>query len=179
VPFLLRLPRALHATLTERAAHEGLSLNEYCTRRLGAPEPPSVTRIDIGAIVEPAVRVAGGHFVGLIAHGSTVRGEASTSSDVDVLVVVDRGLPLTRDVYREWDIANHERRGSRLDAHFIHLPERPSRAASVWCEAAIEGVVLVDVDGRVEQTLREVRRAIGEGRLVRKRAHGQPYWAAA
>ena len=45
----------------------------------------------------------GAHLVGIIVHGSSARGEARTTSDVDVLVVVDLALALTRALYRRWD----------------------------------------------------------------------------
>lgn len=179
MPFLLRLPPALHADLVGRAAAEGLSLNQYCVRSLRAGGPSMGPWLDVGGLVARARRVVHEHFVGLIAHGSMERGEASTSSDVDVLVVVDRSQPLTRDVYRQWDAEQVEASGVPVDVHFVQLPESPDRAGSVWCEAAIEGTVLADTKGRVRCALRDVRRTIGEGRLVRKRAHGQPYWTAA
>ena len=33
--------------------------------------------------------------------------------------------------------------------------------------------------GHVDDALIQIRRAIADGRLVRKRAHGQPYWTVA
>lgn len=94
--------------------------------------------------------------------------------------VVNRDLPLTRELYRRWDDeSGGPADGQVLDAHFVHLPGSTDRIGGVWCEAAIEGVVLADTGGRVSRALRDVRRAIGEGRLVRRRAHGQPYWTAA
>ena len=178
--FLLRLPPALHAELAERARAEGLSLNEYCVRCLWAGGLSAGPGLDVRGLAARARRVVGEHFVGLIVHGSMARGEPSTSSDVDVLVVVDRALSLTRDLYRQWDAEQGETSGVLLDVHFVQLPESADRAGSVWCEAAIEGTVLADdTEGRVARTLRDVRRTIGEGRLVRKRAHGQPYWTAA
>lgn len=178
--FLLRLPAALHRSLAERAASEGLSLNEYCVRRLRAGDGPVDTGVDVGAVIDRARRIAGAHVLGVIVHGSRVRGDASTSSDIDVLIVVDRDLPLTRELYRRWDDEGGDPGdGQVLDAHFIHLPDSTDQVGGVWCEAAIEGVVLADATGRVSRALRDVRRAISEGRLVRRRAHGQPYWTAA
>ena len=101
------------------------------------------------------------------------------ASDVDVLIVVERTLALTRDLYRKWDRAPVDWEGRPVDAHFVHLPEAPERAGGVWCEAAIDGVVLDDLDSRVERTLQRIRRAIADGTLVRKHAHGQPHWTVA
>jgi hypothetical protein len=96
-----------------------------------------------------------------------------------VLVVVERRLALTRALYRAWGRAPLEWAGRPVDAHFVHLPEDASGAGGVWCEAAIEGIVISDTDSRVEQALVGIRQAIAEGRLVRKQMHGQPYWTAA
>ena len=179
VRFLLRLPSALHRLLTERADAHGLSLNEYCVRRLAGPESIAVAHPGAMAIRARAGAVAGRHLAGLILHGSWTRGEARSTSDVDVLVVVDRREALTRALYRTWDAVPLSWDGRSVDVHFIHLPDNPDRAGAVWCEAAIDGVVLDDRGGRVESTLRQIRRAIAEGRLVRRHAHGQPYWTVA
>ncbi|MGE4162789.1 MAG: toxin-antitoxin system HicB family antitoxin [Vicinamibacterales bacterium] len=178
VRFLLRLPTALHEGLAARAASLGLSLNEYCVRRLGAPEPPASV-LDSAGLFRRAEAVAGSRLAGLLVHGSVVRGEARTSSDLDVLIVVDTALPLTRSLYRAWDEGNLAVEGTAIDAHFVHLPSEPERAGSVWCEAAVEGLLLWDRDGRVQQTLVTIRRAIAGGRLVRRQLHGQPYWTVA
>lgn len=177
--FLLRLPAALKAELTENAAEEGLSLNEYCVQRLAAPDLRVAPRAQMAAVLASARRVAGAHLRGLIAHGSWVRGESRTTSDVDVMVVVDGGLSLTRALYRTWDASSPMWDDRSVDAHFVHLPLPSERPSSVWCELAVEGLLLSDRDGSVSATLIDVRRSIAAGRLVRKTSHGQPYWTAA
>lgn len=95
------------------------------------------------------------------------------------MVVVDRALPLTRGLYRAWEAAAPTWDGRVVDAHFVHLPPRAGHPSSVWCELAVEGVLLSDRDGVIPAALIGVRRAIAQGQLVRKTAHGQPYWTAA
>lgn len=164
--------------MARSAAHD-LSLNEYCIRHLAGPEPVAVRHPSILRIQERAIEVAGARLIGIVAHGSWARNEMRTSSDVDVLIVVERSLALTRELYRHWDRSPVEWDGRRVDAHFVHLPDAPESAGGVWCEAAIDGIVLDDLDGRVERTLQRIRHAIVDGRLVRKHAHGQPYWTVA
>jgi hypothetical protein len=48
----------------------------------------------------------------------------------------------------------------------------------LWAEAALDGVVLFERGLVVSKRLAAVRRDIVAGRLVRRLAHGQPYWAA-
>ncbi len=177
--FLLRLPAALHRELVANASAEALSLNEYCVRRLGGPDLRIAARQEVAAVLASAAAVAGAHLLGVIAHGSWVRSEARDSSDVDVMIVVDGSVPLTRSLYRAWDSAAPTWDGRTVDAHFVHLPAAGSRASSVWCELAVEGLLLSDRDGALSAALVDVRRAIAHGRLVRKTAHGQPYWTEA
>ena len=126
-------------------------------------------------VLDRARAVAGSHLLGLVAIGSWARGTASADSDIDVLVVVDANLPLTRDVYRRWDRDPPSLEGRLVDAHFIHLAPHDTPSA-VWCEAATEGRVWYDPTGVVEATLVGLRRAIATGRVVRSSIHGQPYW---
>jgi hypothetical protein len=44
----------------------------------------------------------------------------------------------------------------------------------VGCEAAVDGLVWYDRDGRLAARLAEVRRALADGRVVRAFVHGQP-----
>jgi len=175
VRFLLRLPAAVHDTATQGAAIHGVSLNEYCVRRLSLTGPPLTLHPDAAAVVARAQAVAPGRVLGVVLHGSWARGEARAASDVDVLVVVASDVQLTRALYRHWDQEPVLWEGRSVDAHFVHLPEA-AHGGGVWCEAAIDGHVLSDPEGRVGAALATVRRAIADGRLVRKRVHGQPYW---
>ena len=175
----MRLPPALHATLVAQAAHDGLSLNAYCVQRLGGPDLQVSPREHVAGVIANASKVAGPHMLGVIAHGSWVRGEARDSSDLDVMIVVDRALPLTRRLYAAWDAEKPTCDGRAVDAHFVHLPSSIARPSGVWCELAVEGLLLSDRDGLLSSALIGVRRAIAGGRLVRKTAHGQPYWTEA
>ena len=177
--FLLRLPAALHRLVLDRAERRGLSLNEYITRRLAGPEAQASVEALTPVLLARARAVAGAHVVGAILHGSWTRGEARSTSDVDALIVVNGNVPLTRALYRKWDEEPMVWEGRTVDVHFAHLPRSVAKAGSVWCEAAIEGQLLADTDGRLERALRDIRRAIADGQLVRKRIHGQPYWTVA
>lgn len=177
--FLLRLPAGLHAALVRRAAARDLSLNEYLVRRLAGAEPHPSSETLTPLLLARAQTVAGARVIGAIVHGSWTRGEARAASDVDVLIVVDESLSLTRALYRAWDQEPITWQGRSVDVHFVHVPRAVDRAGGVWCEAAIEGRLVADTSGRVEDALLDIRRAIADGRLVRKRVHGQQYWTSA
>ena len=174
--FLLRLPPALHARLRTSAAAAGVSLNEYCVRRLAAE--PGWADTDASALVRHATDVVGDALVGVILYGSWARGRATPTSDVDALIVVDRRVPLTRSLYRTWDERPVTWQDRRVDAHFVHPPEADV-TGNVWPEAALDGIVLFERRLELSTALAVVRRDIASGRLVRRIVHGQPYWTAA
>ena len=154
-----------------------MSLNEYCVRRLTGGGGGG--DVDAAPILAHARHVAGPDVIGAILHGSSARGEASDTSDVDLLLVVDRSVALSRALYAAWDDNPPHLAERPLDVHFVHLPADSRAPGALWCEAALDGVILADRDGTIAGTLRDVRRAIAEGRVVRRRAHGQPYWTTA
>jgi predicted nucleotidyltransferase len=176
---LLRLPVALHQALVRAAAARDLSFNEYCVRRLGAPASADDASAARTLVVDRARGACGDRLVGVVVLGSWARGEAAASSDIDVLVVTDARMPVTRDLYRAWDREPLAVEGRRVDAHFVNLPDPGAAPTALWCEAAVDGLVWYDRDGAVGSRLGEVRRAIAAGTVVRAFAHGQPYWKGA
>lgn len=177
--FLLRIEAGLHAALRAAAAAAGLSLNEYCARKLAAPVGELAVFDAAAGAVHRAAAVAGDALVGVVAFGSWARSEMHDASDVDLLVVVDAGLELSRTLYARWDEEPVAINGRRAEPHFVTMPP-PGAAPPVglWAEAAIDGVVLFSRDLGLHRQLAAVRRELIEGRVVRKTVHGQPYWVA-
>jgi predicted nucleotidyltransferase len=175
--FVLRIDPGLHATLRRAAAEAGLSLNEYCARKLALPSA-GVTEAAAEAI-RSAARVAGASLAGVVAFGSWARGEMATSSDVDLLIVVDDELPIDRALYRAWDEAPVWWDGHPVEPHFVHLPPEGAPVSSVWAEVAVGGVVLFERALVVSRQLVAVREQIAAGRIIRRTIHGQPYWVEA
>lgn len=175
--FVLRLPPALHAELRDAARRSGLSLNEYCVRALSAPG--TYPTGPGAAIAAQAVAHFGPDLVGVLLYGSWVRGEATAMSDIDALVVVEASRPITRALYHEWDRTPLEHDGHPIETHLVRLPAPEDAPGTLWLEAALDGVVVLDRDGRIARYLGRVRRDIAAGERVRHRAHGQPYWTTA
>jgi len=115
-------------------------------------------------------------LVAVAAFGSWARGETADGSDVDVLVVLERRVRLSRSLYRKWDQAPLALGGRAIDVSFAHLPPVEETVAGIWAEVAVDGVVLLDVDLRLSRRLVRVRHDVVEGRIVRRTAHGQGYW---
>jgi predicted nucleotidyltransferase len=176
---LLRLPADLHRALVRAAAASQLSFNEFCVRRLQAPMSAHETSALPALVVDRARVVFGDRLLGVLVLGSWARGTPAAASDIDVLIVIDAETPLTRDLYRDWDREPLAFEGRAIDAHVAHVSEPGAAPTAVWCEAAVDGIVWYDRDGAIVRRLGEVRRAIGEGAVVRAFAHGQPYWKGA
>lgn len=175
--FVLRIDPRLHAALREAADASGLSLNEFCARKLAAPGVavggPAAKAVERGAAV------AGGALVGVVAFGSWTRDELTARSDVDLLVVLDANAPLERRLYGRWDASPLRWEGHRVEPHFVHLPPAGARISGLWAEAATDGLVIFERDFSVSRRLAAIRRRIVSGELVRRRVHGQPYWVEA
>ena len=143
--FLLRMPPPLHAALDGAARSAGLSLNEYCVRRLAA-FGVGMDDGDAVALVARAGAVAGGALMGVLLHGSWIRGDATATSDVDAIVVVEPRVRLSRALYRTWDEQPVTWKGRPVDAHFVHPPATTPLAvcgrkqrSTDWCCSTAAG----------------------------------------
>lgn len=175
--FVLRISPGLHAALRAAAAAEGMSLNDYCARKLAAPVGCLAANGGAVAAVERAAELVGGDLVGVVAFGSWARDELADGSDIDLLVVLAPTTPLTRELYRRWDKAPVAWDGRPVEPHFVHLPPTADPPGGLWPEVALDGIVLFERGLELSAHLARVRRAIAAGRLVRRLVHGQPYWA--
>ena len=175
--FLLRIDSGLHAALRAGAAAAGTSLNDYCARKLAAPGLLPVG--PAGEVVARCARQIGDALSGVVAFGSWARSAAAAGSDIDVLIVVDGGVRLTRSLYRPWDVEPLVWEGHRVEPHFVHAPADRGRPSSLWLEVAVDGLVLHDRDLEVSRLLASIRARIVESGMRRQWSHGQPYWVSA
>lgn len=131
------------------------------------------------ATVNRAARIIGSALVGVIVFGSWVRGEHGAGSDVDVLIVTEPDVEIRRELYRRWDRAPVVWDGLPVEPHFVQLPPPDATPAGIWAEVAMDGLVLFERNLTVTRRVIEIRHWIAEGRIVRRYAHGQPYWTVA
>jgi len=172
--FLVRIDPDLHAHLRVEARRAGISLNDCCVRKLSSPEPglsaPAL------ATLRHVESVLGEPVLGAVVYGSWARGETTSESDVDVLLVLPATADITRELYRRWDAGPPGWEGRVIEPHFVRLPDPGAEITGTWAEAALDGIVLFDPTLLVSRTLSSIRRRMADGEIVRRMAHGQPYW---
>lgn len=175
--FLLRIEPALHSALREAARAAGVSLNDYCTRKLAAPGV-NVAGPETDAVLEAAA-ILGDRLVGVAVFGSWARGDETARSDVDLLVVAQSSVPITRELYTSWDRRELAWEGHSVEPHFVRLIDPRAEVSGLWAEVAVDGIVLFERGLALSKCLVQVRRRIVQGDLVRRLAHGQAYWVDA
>ena len=173
---LLRTEPSVHKRLLQEAKLQDLSLHELCLRRVLLPTSLVSSQFDfLRTPVVEAARILGQALLGAVLYGSQARSDSRTTSDWDLLLVLDPKVPINRALYRRWDL---EAQGvdERMEIHFAHLPEMSSIATGFWAEIALDGMVLYDAEFRIARHLSRVRQEIVSGLITRKVVHGQPYW---
>ncbi len=187
--FVLRIPSEFHRELSLLADQSGASLNQFCFEKIktaltvhpessGVSESPSFQKV----IVEELFN-AGIPLIGVVLFGSAAREEVRDSSDIDLLLVVEKTIVLSRELYRLWDsclskldLKLNPELTSKLSPQFVHLPGTPLEAGSLWFESAIEGLILSDTEFRIAKFLSQIRVAILQGKIKRDSTHGHHYW---
>lgn len=173
--FIVRVDPELHASLRDAARAAGTSLNRHCVRKLSAP-PPTLDEEAV-AMVRRARGILEDSLLGIVAFGSWMRGDESPSSDLDVLLVADDGLAITRDLYRRWEadppLSWH---GHPVSPHFAHMRSGCDPVSGFWAEVALDGLVVFDPEWVVSRYLVTLRRRISDGEIERRVAGGRAYW---
>jgi len=161
--FVLRLPKELHRSLKNDAFESGQSLNEVCLKKLLAEEVR-----DSSDQANPVL------------FGSGARGELTADSDIDLLIVLESGFPISRSLYRDWDrfweTTDIDDGGRQISPHYVSLPKGIADAGGLWYEVAIEGIIIWESKLRISRFLRLIRRAIASGHIERIARQGYSYW---
>ena len=185
---ILRIPSSLHQQLKLEARSADMSLNRHCrallsrrTRDSSAEESHiSVThagrsrRTPLQNLTARVLETWGGDLEGLALFGSFARGRQTANSDIDLLVVLSKGVTLDRDVYSRWQL--HRFNGREVSPLFVQIPGERERIGGLWYEVSLDGIVLFDKNLRLNRFLSHVRDLIADGRVKRMVTHGHPYW---
>jgi len=119
----------------------------------------------------------GSAIVGMVLYGSTARGEASETSDIDVLILIESTFPIRREIYTALDSI----RGidPRISLSLAHLPKEEERPGSLWLEISRDGIILSDRNGQIAKAIDRIHKLITTEKIMRHETHGQGYWVHA
>lgn len=177
--FVLRIPPGLHAQLRASAHDLGISLNEYCAALLshdgGVGDAEPLVRL----VIEKARATLGDQLAGVVLFGSWARGESTTESDIDVLLVAKPGTPITRSLYNQWDKEPFVWDTRAVEPHIVATPTSLDAVSGLWAEVALDGIVIHDPHLIISRLLASVRRRIVDAHIVRRSSGGQTYWVGA
>ena len=180
--FIVRAGSGLHTRLKRAADSSGQSLNNFCIEKLTSFLARRETgMVNSGAEIQRLIlKSLPFEIVGIILFGSVARGEATSESDFDLLIVLPSDQEINRNLYREWDksvAAQASRLVDRVvNPHFVSLPSDIYAVGSLWFEVSLDGVILFDKMGDVSKALSTIRHRIAAGEIARHDSHGQIYW---
>lgn len=191
--FVLRTGEELHKKIKNLARDKGSSINEICIQVLkkslsnqsssnnetlneDIPQKQIITIVS-----KKLTEKYQDKFVGLILFGSSTTCDTFDNSDIDILIVFDKSLSISRKLYTFWEeeVANELKElltQKESSPHFSHIPESVESASSLWLEISINGIILWERNNQLRRFLTNLRLYISSGAIVRKLTHSQPYW---
>lgn len=164
--FVIRMNPQMHAQLKKEAYNQNISLNEMVNLKLLKANPDRYKSIK---------KEFKDSLIGIVLFGSTVRGDFRSSSDIDLLIVLDNSQPIQRSLYSRWDEKIEPELGSKYSPQFSHLTDL-NNISSLWLEVGLEGEIIFDPSKKIRRTISQIKNKIASGQYIRKVTHGHPYW---
>lgn len=177
--FVLRIPSELHKKLTDISTRQNASLNQICILLLNKGLAAAETKPDDFIKFDPVIEKLKSRFkdklIGVALFGSQVKGEATASSDIDMLVVLDDSVSLNRALYSWWDSEMVWNDGE-LNPHFILYPKDIQCVGGLWFEVALSGKIIYQKDIIIDQLFSKLKKFVADGGARRYISNGHPYW---
>jgi len=175
--FVLRIPPDLHSKLARMGSAQRLSLNQVCLlllhRGLSATSAGQLPAFE--SVVKKLKAKFKEDLAGVVLFGSQATGEATSSSDIDILIVLGKGVELTRALYTWWN-DNVSWTGGEMNPHFVIYPDDVSSVTGLWFEVALSGKIIYQQGTAVEQFFTKLKKYIADGKIRRYISNGHPYW---
>lgn len=174
------MPSELHKKMSEMARAENTSLNNVCISLLKKGFKIQGEDNDLLNGLQGVAKVLKGHFkdalLGIVLFGSRARGDATAASDLDLLVVLDKSVELTRSLYTWWDSEILWDGKEELNPHFVQYPEDVFNASGLWFEVAFDGKILYQPDSVMDKLFHDLRGFVSDGTVRKYFSNGHPYW---
>lgn len=178
--FVLRVPGNLHKRLVNIAKNSGKSLNQTCIDLLNlgltGPTGESGLITTLGGVSQKVRDHFGSTLHGIILFGSYARNEATESSDIDLLIVLGRGVVIERTLYVWWDDNIKWTGEGVVNPHFVNLPDKPEGAGGLWLEVATNGKIIYQNGSLFNKLFLGLRECINSGQVRKHISNGHPYW---
>ena len=173
--FLLRLDPEIYQGLIKLSKTQNVSMNALCARFI--KEGLTAGAQDQKWIKTIVSAYQGDDLQSIVLFGSQARGEATATSDIDLLLVFSAATKITRSLYRKFEaVLESLPDQNRTSIHCVSIPEDVKSVSGFWFEIALDGKVLWKKNDEIYVYLGMVKSAICSGKYVRKMSSGQPYW---
>ncbi|OQA59083.1 MAG: Nucleotidyltransferase domain protein [bacterium ADurb.Bin270] len=172
----------MHESLSAMARSKKLSLNQLCVSLLAdglkakVQDPEPAFFEDLRALSLQLKKHFGPTLCGTALFGSYATGDATSASDIDLLIVLNRGTPIERSLYKWWDDNVIWYEGATLNPHFVNIPDDAERAGGLWLEVATAGRILYESGSALTDLFKKIKELIDEGRVRRYTSNGHSYW---
>lgn len=174
--FVLRVHPVLHARLRKKSGEWGSSLNQTCLKIIERGlEIRDGSHDRFMLALKNLKKQFRGHLLGLLVFGSHVNQQDFHSSDIDLLVLLDSKIKLSRTLYQIWDDSCDDNLKPVMNPHFVHPPQNQPYG-SLWLEAVKKHRVLFDKKSMLQNILDQIHSYVMMGQVSQKISHGQPYW---
>lgn len=178
--FVIRMSSEMHGKLSRIAKERGVSLNQVCLDLLR--KGLSLRDEDEGLTksLDDIIHTLSLHFkddlIGVVLFGSYATGEATPDSDIDLLIVLKKTVPIERGLYRWWDDNIIWKEKALLNPHFVCYPESAYDAGGLWLESATCGRIIFQRQRLIEKLFQSLKDLISEGKVRRYISNGHSYW---
>ncbi|MBI4209050.1 MAG: nucleotidyltransferase domain-containing protein [Deltaproteobacteria bacterium] len=182
--FVVRIDPQLHESLKGKAQRDQVSLNRLCATLLqeGLEGTSQIPRNESrwAPLLQPWVDALRKQFnedlIGVVLFGSRIRGDATSTSDLDLLVILSDEIKIERRHYHWWDSLMASEVPFEINPHFVHLPKDEMRSNGIWYEVALHSEIFWEKDRIVSKKLDQLREVIASSKIQRFWTNGHPYW---
>lgn len=180
--WLKRLEKGRYGVVEPSEVFERITIFREIERNLArVPQREFIPKLK--RYMELVVWEFGTRLVSSAVFGSLARGNATSTSDIDVLLVIERLPPALSDRYDEFAKIGRlfrakRRRGEPISpiSPVLYTPDEASSFHSIYLDMTRHAIVLLDRKNLLQGKLAELSRRLEELGSRRLEVHGKPVW---